>query len=418
MSQSSQQPISLSLSNTSLPFVSGKEPNNAPIDVVDVGPDLAQRLSLTPGTRALLPSESLSISELLELCLPTLSSSMPSMDPELCFSNHPPTDSVAIYLSRPVPPLTFVDGLRTAAGQAMLKGKLSIVDWTCKNSTSFFSFELIEFWTVLAKAIEARRVWASAMKWLDQVEDACLDQEIREVHLILQSTPWSGTIQILRSRLTFLEMATFLSNDWLSSSQIDMALSSTALRQRESGDSQVLGRYLIGTTILSDYLHSSPVLHRQKASLLDNLSWQDYKLRAPQELQRAGNHLAQYEPDGEVIFIAYSPPGHWAAISVTSRGILEWADSLGHRPPMNLITGIRNWLNHHLSSSPFGVGNSFKCSHQTDSFSCGMIALNAIKHRIFGDALWHEEDRAHLRIREFLDIMHRCHKTDGISVRF
>jgi hypothetical protein len=258
MSQSLQQPISLS--DTTFPFnVSGKH-NGAPIDVVDdVGPELAQRLSLTPETRALLPSESLSVSELLELCLPTLSGSMPSMDPELCFSHHPPTDSVAIYLSRPVPPLTFINGLRTAAGQAMLKGKLSIVDWTCKNSTSFFSFELIEFWTVLTKAIDARQVWASAMKWLEQVEDMCLDQKVREVRLILQSTPWSGTIQILRSHLTFLEMATFLSNDWLSSSQIDMALSSTALRQRESGDSRVLGRYLIGTTILSDYLHSSPV---------------------------------------------------------------------------------------------------------------------------------------------------------------
>ena len=349
---------------------------------------------------------------------------MPLMDPELCFSDHPPTESVAIYLSRPVPPVTFIEGLRSVAGQAMLDGKLSIVDWTCKNSTRFFSFELVEFWTALTKAISARREWAAAMKWLEQAglgEDKCLDREVQEVRLMLQTTPWSGSIQILRSCLTFLEMATFLSDRWLSSSQIDMALSSTALLQRENGDSQALCRYLIGITILSKYLDVSPVLHNKSSSHChshDNLPLQDYKLRAPQELQHAGDHLVRYQPDGEVLFIVYSPPGHWAAISVTSRGTLEWADSLGRRPPMSLVTGVRNWLNYHLSSSSFSLGNGFKCSHQTDSYSCGIIALNAIKHRIFRDKLWHEEDRTQLRIREFLDIMHVCQKIKGKSVRF
>jgi hypothetical protein len=387
---------------------------------IDVGQleEVTRRLSLTAGTRALLPSESLPVSELLKLCLPTLSGVMPSMSPETCFSNHPPTESVAIYLSRPVPPMTFVEGLRNVAGQAMLNGKISIVDWTRKNSTTFFSFELIEFWTVLTKAINARREWAAAMKWLERAgEDTRLDQEVREVRLVLQTTPWSGSIQILRARLTFLEMATFLSDGWLSSSQIDMALSSTALRQRESSDSQGLCRYLVGTTILSEYLDSSPVLHNKNSSHSD-LPWQDYKLRAPRELQSAGDHLARYQPNGEVLFIAYSPPGHWAAISVTSRGTLECADSLGRRPPMSLVTGVRNWLNYHLSSSSFGHGNSFKCSHQTDDFSCGIIALNALKHRIFGDLLWREEDRSQLRIREFLDIMHACQQFEGKSVCF
>jgi hypothetical protein len=60
---------------------------------------LTQCLSLTPETRALLPSENLPVSELLELCLPTLSSSMPSMEPGPCFSNHPPTENIVIYLS-------------------------------------------------------------------------------------------------------------------------------------------------------------------------------------------------------------------------------------------------------------------------------------------------------------------------------
>lgn len=242
----------------------GEMHNSVPIDVVDVGPELTQCLSLTPGMHALLPSESLPVSDLLELCFPTLSGVMPSMDPGMCFSSHTLTESIAFYLSRPVPPPTFVEGLHGVASQAMLNGKLSIVDWTCKNPTTFFSFELIKFWTVLTKVIDAKWVWVATMKWLEQAgEDQSLEQDVHKVCLMIQTMPWSAGIQILHSHLTFLEMATFLSDGWLSSSQVDMALSSIALRQRGGADSQVLSHYLIGTTILSEYLHSSPIFIRR-----------------------------------------------------------------------------------------------------------------------------------------------------------
>ncbi|KAI9438716.1 hypothetical protein H4582DRAFT_2146243 [Lactarius indigo] len=390
--------------NTCLLETSANEPNNTPLEAEQ---ELTRRLTLTAGTRAVLPSDGLSVSELLELCLPTHSSVFPSMGPERCFSNHPPTESVIIYLSRPVPPATFVKGLRSAARQAMLDGKLSIVDWTCKNSTSFFSFELIAFWTSLTEIIHTKQEWEAALRWLEKAaRDHPLDKEVREVRLILEGTPWKADLQLLRSRLTFREMTTFLSDGWLSSSQIDMALSSITVRQR-SGHKQC--QYLIGTTILWELLDSAPLLHNKK-SPHDALTPHVYNMHAPQDLRLAGAHLARYHPDGEVVFIAYSPPGHWAAISVTSRGTLEWADSLGRCPPSTLVAGVRRWLHYHLPSSSFSLGNNFQCAQQTDSFSCGIIALNAIKHRIFGDALWCEKNRAQLRIREFLDIMHMCHK--------
>ena len=382
--------------------------------------ELMRCLTLTEGTRAVLPSDSLSISELLELCLPTFSTAIPSTKPEFCFSNHPPTESVAIYLSRPVPPATFIEGLRNVARQAILDGKLSIMDWTCKNPMLFFSFELIEFWSSLTKIILARQKWEAALHWLGKVaRDEPLDKEVREVHLILQTTPWKAELRLLRSHLTFLEMATFLSDGWLSSSQIDMALSSIAAHQLQISGGQEQCRYLIGTTILSELLTKSPLLHNTK-SPHEALTPYIYNLRAPRDLQHAGAHLARYQPDanGEVVFIAYSPPGHWAAISVTSNGTLEWADSLGRHPPSTLVTGVQKWLHYHLSSSSFTVGNNFPCSQQTDDYSCGIIALNTIRHRIFGDALWCEKNRSQLRIGEFLAIMHMCHKSGGQKVCF
>ena len=395
--------------------ISGKAHGGSPNDADE---QLMKRLTLTTSTRAVLPPDSLSVSELLKLCLPSLSSVIPSIEPELCFSNHPPTESVPSYLSRPVPPATFVEGLRNVARKAMLEGKLSVMDWTCKNSMSFFSFELIEFWSSLTRIIHARQEWEAASRWLEKAAgDDSLSKEIDEVHLILQTTPWSTDLQILRSRLTFLEMAKFLSNSWLSSSHIDMALSTIAVRQLRICGVQEKCRYLLGTTILSELLDSSPLLHSKK-SLHEPLPLHVYNLQAPQDLQHAGAHLVQHQPDGEVIFIAYSPPGHWATLSITSQGTLEWADSLGRRPPSTLVLGTQKWLRYHLPSYSFRLGDNFICSQQHDNYSCGIIALNAIKHRIFGDTLWSEKSRVQLRIKEFLDIMRMCHKTGSQKVCF
>ena len=229
--------------------------------------ELTRRLALTASTRAVLPSDDLSVHALLDISLPTVSSVAPSIKPEQCFSDHPPTESVIVHLSRPVPPANFVSGLHNVARQAMLNGKLSIKDWTFTNSMSFFSFELIEFWNSLTKIIHAQREWGAALQWLEQAtRDEVLDKEVREVHLILRTTPWNAELRILRSRVTFLEMATFLSNGWLSSSQIDMALSSIATRQlRISGEQE---RVIISLALLSSPnsypLHHSYITCRTK----------------------------------------------------------------------------------------------------------------------------------------------------------
>jgi hypothetical protein len=328
------------------------ETNDNSVLILDTNQELMRRLTLTVGTRAVLPSDSLSVSDLLKLHLPTFSTTIPSMEPNEYFSNHTPTESITIYLSRPIPPVNFITGLRNVARQAMLDGKLSIMDWTCNDVTMFFSFELIEFWSSLVQIAKARQEWEAALRWLEQAAwDEPLDKEVHEIHLILQITPWKAELHILHSRLSFLEMATFLSNGWLSSSQIDMALSSIASRQLQICSSEEQCHYLIGSTVLSELLTSSPLLHNKKSP--DTfVTPHIYNLCAPRDLQCAGAHLTRYQSldaNGEVVFIAYSPPSHWAAISITSEGVLEWADSLGRHTPSSLLTGVQTWLHYHLS---------------------------------------------------------------------
>jgi hypothetical protein len=104
--------------------------------------------------------------------------------------------------------VNFITGLRNVARQAMLDGKLSIMDWTCNDVTTFFSFELIEFWSSLVQIAKARQEWEAALRWLEQAaRDEPLDKEVHEIHLILQTTPWKAELHILHSCLSFLEMA-------------------------------------------------------------------------------------------------------------------------------------------------------------------------------------------------------------------
>ena len=249
--------------NTHFLETSGKDREGTPIDV---DKELTQRLTLTAKTRELLPSDSLSISELLGLCLPTFSAVTPSVEPSLCFSNHPPTESVAIYLSRPVPPVTFIEGLRDASRQSMLDGKLSIMDWTCKNSNSFFSFELVEFWGSLTQIIRARQEWETALRSFVQVaKDEPLEKEVREVHLIIQTIPWKAGLQVLRSCLSEKNRSQLCTRDFLDIMRLCNKVDGQKVRFRLFKPSMLdLGRsYSIGT-------YSCVSWHRRSSSGLNN----------------------------------------------------------------------------------------------------------------------------------------------------
>jgi hypothetical protein len=66
------------------------ETNDNSVLILDTDQELMRCLTLTVGTRAVLPSDSLSVSDLLKLHLPMFSTTIPSMEPNEYFSNHTP----------------------------------------------------------------------------------------------------------------------------------------------------------------------------------------------------------------------------------------------------------------------------------------------------------------------------------------
>ena len=119
--------------------------------------------------------------------------------------------------------------------------------------------------------------------------------------------------------------------------------------------------------------------------------------------------------------VAYSPENHWACLLIDSQArTIHWGDSAGRAMPTGGEDRLRVWLSHFLPHTQFQPLQNLSCAHQPDSYSCGIISVNTLKHHLFGDDLWTSPRREVLRVEEFLDIMEfsETWKTNvGISAR-
>ncbi|KAF8902547.1 hypothetical protein CPB84DRAFT_1746559 [Gymnopilus junonius] len=110
-------------------------------DVPDfVSDELLHRLSLSEKLERLLPPPTLTISELLDFDIPPIQDTAIFRSVKSCFSNIEPQYTNVFLVKR----------LREEAGQAMLDGKVSIVDW--KNKDVYLPFEVLSFWDYLHDA--------------------------------------------------------------------------------------------------------------------------------------------------------------------------------------------------------------------------------------------------------------------------
>lgn len=70
-----------------------------------------------------------------------------------------------------------------------------------------------------------------------------------------------------------------------------------------------------------------------------------------------------------------------------------------------MIVGLQTWIATHFTSFTSSFSEDLKCAQQSDNFSCSIIAVNTIKHNVFGDALWCSRNGNDHHVEEFLAIM-------------
>ncbi|KAF8996981.1 hypothetical protein BDQ17DRAFT_1429340 [Cyathus striatus] len=279
----------------------------------------------------------------------------------------------------------------------MLNRTISIeIDQECERI--LVPFEALGYWSYENKAISVQLKWKQGLSWLKGHEHqspafAALAQDAIS---LLSQVSWTTSIPDISLHISMTELTDFLSDKWLSNGHIDAMLLRLKMCLREN--STLYNEHIIGCTYLTQSLTASWLLDTE----------QDYALyctTANHYLQTYEEQLAENR-DIPLWFVAFSLPGHWTAIKINPiTQIVNCGDSLGGSMPLDLQNGMKVWLTHCTQSSEFKFDTSLLCAQQNDSHSCPIIAINTIKHHIFGDDLWTESTCELLHVYEFMDIL-------------
>jgi hypothetical protein len=373
----------------------GKQYRNVP---GYVSKELCRRSSSLPADKSLLPSPLLPVLNLLDFPTPPITQSLKGIDPETIFSRNRATHTSLECLRLPAPSHGILNALTACAGQAMLDGKISVQHWD--KSDIFLPFNALGTWALIVEADTAKNAWRKALKWLDERHEAMPIQYIPRVTKLLGTVPWKGYIKGLGSGLSITDTAAFLSQKWLSDAHVDGMLSAAMHLRRDTLSCMVLRTEIVLTDFITHILASPPL----EASPIPC----DYITKAPKSVQKLGSLISESSSGLRVATVVYSDPSHWASLIIDCQArTIAWGDSLaaGRAAPAGLEKRLKAWLGLFAPQIEFSALQVLPCAHQTDGYSCGIIAVNTLKHNLFGDELWDESHREFLRIAEFLDIL-------------
>ncbi|KAH9015478.1 hypothetical protein EDB84DRAFT_1679909 [Lactarius hengduanensis] len=371
----------------------GKRYHNVPSYVSD---ELCRRMSAVPAVTPLLPSPSLSVFLLLDFPTPPITKLRQCVDPEAAFSFNNATHTSSECLQLPAPSRTILNTLMACAGQAMLDGKISIRHWT--HPDIFLPFDALGTWGLIVEADIAKKAWSNAMGWMNEQHKNIPEQYMSRVTTLLHTVPWNSHIKGLGSGLSTTDMATFLSNEWLSDTHLDSMLS-VAVHLHADTLSRMVPHTEIVSSDFASHILTSPLLETSPIT-------RGYLDKAPKSILKLGSTISSASMGIRVAAISFSPPGHWACLIIDCQaGTICWGDSAGWAPPAGFEKRLKTWLTHFSPRNRFSGIQALPCARQTDGYSCGIVAINTLKHHIFGDELWNESHREILRVSEFLGIL-------------
>ncbi|KAF4607769.1 hypothetical protein EYR40_000104 [Pleurotus pulmonarius] len=383
----------------------GKKYNDVP---EAISQELESRVSLSDASKSMLPASHLTISELLAMHLPPQMITRFLKNPQTTFSSTPANTSLGYLLSpdRPIPPRAFLIQLRNAAGQAMLDGSVSIKHWS--GPDIYLPFEALDFLYALSDIAKARAAWKSALRWTSNVLPLDSSRTARMTS-ITQSLSWDGLIPKLGRSDSVTHITDFLSAKRLSSSHIDTMLLRLRARYRdEVGYQSNKPVVLFPTLSFTDYLeHLTSKDVQSPDQLLSNPA-----------LSTIGDFVATSQRDVLIATVGYWPEDHWGFVLITVSGgrvQAKWGDGLRRRVPLRLEKGIKMWSKRYLPQHIVTVDSHHTCAAQKDGYSCGIIAVNALKYHILDDALWTGATREECRVNEFLSCMEFCKDKNAVD---
>jgi len=188
--------------------------------------------------------------------------------------------------------------------------------------------------------------------------------------VILQDTPWYGELCGFGDNITTLWR--YISREWFTNVQISQMV------------------YLLQQSIE----HSD--VWRNKVEVVDGSFFVKLHSAHPNCVTNPGLYNSQqfrwlkkigvsFETGAREMFtgIAFIDNNHWVSLSADfSRRKILYGDPKHNDPPEWLIASFRWWISMHTKNEDFVV-ESLESIRQTDSYSCGILAINALHHHFF-----------------------------------
>ncbi|KAJ7173845.1 hypothetical protein C8R46DRAFT_1032057 [Mycena filopes] len=352
--------------------------------------------SFTPN----LPSKSLSIAQLLEFDLPQIAD--PTFDPMDIdidrFSDNIPTPGIEEVLPfLAVPTRSELRQFLTAFGQAWFDGRQLLRTWV--NPDLAFPFWVLSYWAEVLDTIEAKDCWTEAALWLRM--RANTDEELIQrdtAQELWGRLGWHGDVKG-SAGLSVSSLAVFFSDEYLKGVHVNALLAILSMRLKS-----VAGNH--NTVIV---IVNQNTTFAQMVNLL--LPRKDGTLAIASH-PGAQRYLKKYttwfqSPDHTKLhLVLHRPPEHWTACAIDFHAAhIHYGDGLHWERPKGFFTALGSWTAENFPETKFQVTDNLPCAIQTDSYSCPMIAVNAIAHNVLGDPLWTAETADTIRMKAFCDVV-------------
>jgi len=275
-------------------------------------------------------------------------------------------------------------------------------------STTPFPLWVFSYWLRVSQIRQyARTPWTQAENWASSqhlMRFSERKQLASDVIDALGQIPWTGNISGFAESEPLIKIAGYLSSKWLATTHIEQQLD--LLRLRISRHHASPTKYeIVGTHFFTKIIQ----LFRQRETSTYN---GEIPSKGAHSIWTVGRELADQSSRKTVVCGVLNVSNtHWVsvAVDVEMREVL-FGDSLESNAKVReeVDGAVSWWLGFHFQSPHHFAFVDLKTSRQSDSFSCGVFAVNSIKHLVFPqDSLLQTHEALTERYRWFLATVER-----------
>lgn len=397
-----------------------RKKGSAPADAVQDAISAALRIPAT--ALRLLPAHTMPVNEFVDYQFPKRESHFVFAAGHEAFSSDEPMDLAEGLRTRPLQNHEYISTILKAANDAVQKGAKSLTDIRYPDSQ-------MPVWaaTLMVQMSEAERAqhrWMRAIAWIASSISLGTKEEkevANQVKEMLSRVGWNEPLLGVDAAATTFDLAILFSDDWLGDRIID-TLTKLIIHRTDTRNAQRNAKDGPGPVVGA--LHLSQSLRRlgtmlSKGLLSSKMLLQDFQKEFAY-LHMLSHCVTQRR---RLLFIWNVDNMHWILVSVDFNAMKIQIGDSGSRQakiPRGLIGALQCWCDilraeTSLARQKLTQGRDLDVPQQTDSFSCGLIALTEMDRHAGGDERWSPRLARLLRCRYFLASVRKSYSSVSLS---